>query len=191
MAGREIIQHHRGNITVESRLGEGSIFTITLPRGTASLANIRPIEEEEFLDLIEEKDNQQNSNVPIGSAGALTSNFPQVLVADDNSDMREYLQRFLANHYRLYLANDGQEALELAREIHPDLILTDMMMPRMGGVPVLEFLKTIDDAPPVIMITANEGGRHKAYAEMLGVDDYIRKPFAMDRLVEAVTRLLT
>jgi DNA-binding response OmpR family regulator len=63
-----------------------------------------------------------------------------------------------------------------------------MMMPRMGGYPVLEHFKGKTDAPPIIMITANEGSRHKAYAEYLGVVDYIRKPFAMERLLESVER---
>jgi DNA-binding response OmpR family regulator len=71
---------------------------------------------------------------------------------------------------------------------HPDLVILDMMMPRMGGYPVLEHFKGKTDAPPIIMITANEGSRHKAYAEYLGVIDYIRKPFAMERLLEAVQR---
>jgi DNA-binding response OmpR family regulator len=70
----------------------------------------------------------------------------------------------------------------------PDLVILDMMMPRMGGYPVLEHFKGKTDAPPIIMITANEGSRHKAYAEYLGVIDYIRKPFAMERLLEAVER---
>ena len=68
----------------------------------------------------------------------------------------------------------------------PDLVILDMMMPRMGGYPVLEHFRDKTDAPPIIMITANEGSRHKAYAEYLGVIDYIRKPFAMERLLEAV-----
>src|SRR5207244_3452575 len=63
-----------------------------------------------------------------------------------------------------------------------------MMMPRMGGYPVLEHFRDKPDAPPIIMITANEGSRHKAYAEYLGVVEYIRKPFAMEKLMEAVHR---
>src|SRR5262245_38325034 len=70
----------------------------------------------------------------------------------------------------------------------PDLVILDMMMPRMGGYPVLEHFRDKRDAPPIIMITANEGSRHKAYAEYLGVVDYIRKPFAMERLLDAVQR---
>jgi DNA-binding response OmpR family regulator len=61
----------------------------------------------------------------------------------------------------------------------------------MGGYPVLEHFRGKTDAPPIIMITANEGSRHKAYAEYLGVVDYIRKPFAMERLLEAVQRGLS
>ena len=87
----------------------------------------------------------------------------------------------------LRTASKGEQ---LITEDRPDLIITDMMMPKLGGFPVLEFLKTINDPPPVIMMTANEGGRHKAYAEMLGVVDYLRKPFAMDVLLESVTRAL-
>jgi len=70
----------------------------------------------------------------------------------------------------------------------PDLVILDMMMPRMGGYPVLEHFKGKPDAPPIIMITANEGSRHKAYAEYLGVIDYLRKPFATEKLMEAVQR---
>ncbi len=73
---------------------------------------------------------------------------------------------------------------------HPALVITDMMMPKMGGFPVLEHIRSQPSPPRVIMITANEGGRHKAYAEMLGVDEYLRKPFAMDVLLEAVERII-
>lgn len=73
----------------------------------------------------------------------------------------------------------------------PDLVILDMMMPRRSGFLVLERLRrTRKDMIPVIMITANEGSRHKAYAEMLGVVDYLRKPFPMDRLLGAVARVL-
>ena len=74
-----------------------------------------------------------------------------------------------------------------------DLLVLDMMMPKKSGFLVLERLKGKDAetrSMPCIMITANEGGRHRAYAEMLGVEEYIRKPFAMDKLVGAVDRLL-
>ena len=91
--------------------------------------------------------------------------------------------------HNVIAAPNGVEGQKLIQSEKPDLVITDMMMPRMGGFPVLEFLRTLDDPPKVIMITANEGGRHKAYAEMLGVDEYLRKPFAMDVLLEAIERI--
>lgn len=92
--------------------------------------------------------------------------------------------------YRVVLATNGIDGQRLITSERPDLVITDMMMPKMGGFPVLEFLRTLADPPKVIMITANEGGRHKAYAEMLGVVDYLRKPFAMDVLLDTVRRAL-
>ena len=83
------------------------------------------------------------------------------------------------------------KAKQVIYQQQPDLVVLDMMMPRMGGYPVLEHFRDKTDAPPIIMITANEGSRHKAYAEYLGVVDYIRKPFAMERLLEAVERGLS
>jgi DNA-binding response OmpR family regulator len=92
--------------------------------------------------------------------------------------------------YRVVTAPDGNAGLALAEREQPDLVVVDMMMPKKSGFVVLEKLKSRREASPrVIMITANEGGRHRAYAEMLGVDDYIRKPFAMERLLESVERL--
>src|SRR5437868_11405303 len=85
-------------------------------------------------------------------------------------------------------ATNGQEGKPVIYNQRPDLVLLDMMMPRMGGYPVLEHFRDKPDAPPIIMITANEGSRHKAYAEYLGVVDYIRKPFAMEKLLDAVQR---
>jgi len=94
-----------------------------------------------------------------------------------------------AEGHEVRSAGDGLEALDLiGAGFRPSVILLDMMMPRMGGYPVLEHFRDKGDAPPIIMITANEGSRHKAYAEYLGVVDYIRKPFAMERLLEAVER---
>jgi len=96
-----------------------------------------------------------------------------------------------AHGYAVFVARDGNQGLTLAEREDPDLIILDMMMPKRSGFLVLEKLRRTRPVPVrVIMITANEGSRHKAYAERLGVDDYIRKPFAMDRLLESVDRLL-
>ena len=114
-----------------------------------------------------------------------------VLIVDDDRELADGLRVFLQRHgFRCVLANNGLDAQRAIREERPDLVVMDMMMPRMGGYPVLESLQGRTDAPPVIMMTANEGARHKAYAEHLGVIDYLRKPFDMQRLLESVQRVL-
>lgn len=117
----------------------------------------------------------------------------KIVLIEDDREISTTLQRVLeAAGYTLAVANNGQDGRKQIESFQPELVVTDMMMPRMGGFPVLEFLKDMPEEtrPKVIMVTANEGGRHKAYAEMLGVDDYIRKPFAMDVLLDAIERIL-
>src|SRR5947199_1781538 len=112
-----------------------------------------------------------------------------ILVVDDDYELSDRIRAVLENQgFRVLQARDGQQGKQAIYNHHPDLVILDMMMPRMGGYPVLEHFRDKPDAPPMIMITANEGSRHKAYAEYLGVVDYIRKPFAMERLLEAVQR---
>ena len=112
-----------------------------------------------------------------------------ILVVDDDMELSDGLRAVLERQgHRVIQARDGHQGKQQVYAHKPDLVILDMMMPRMGGYPVLEHFKDKQDAPPIIMITANEGSRHKAYAEYLGVIDYIRKPFAMERLLESVQR---
>jgi DNA-binding response OmpR family regulator len=112
-----------------------------------------------------------------------------ILVVDDDIELSDGLRVVLERQgYRVLQARDGQQGKQVIYQQRPDLVILDMMMPRMGGYPVLEHFRGKADAPPMIMITANEGSRHKAYAEYLGVVEYIRKPFAMEKLLEAVER---
>src|SRR5438128_10801485 len=114
-----------------------------------------------------------------------------ILVVDDDMELSDGLRAVLERQgYRVIQARDGQQGKQIIYQQRPDLVILDMMMPRMGGFPVLEHFRDKADAPPIIMITANEGSRHKAYAELLGVVAYIRKPFAMDELLESVHRCL-
>jgi DNA-binding response OmpR family regulator len=114
-----------------------------------------------------------------------------ILIVDDDIELSDGLRIVLEKlGYRVIQARDGQQGKQAVYQHHPSLVILDMMMPRMGGYPVLEHFRGKTDAPPIIMITANEGSRHKAYAEYLGVIDYIRKPFAMERLLEAVEKAL-
>ena len=117
----------------------------------------------------------------------------RVLLVDDDTEIVASMRTVLESRgYDILVARDGNQGLAMAEKEEPDLVVLDMMMPKRSGFLVLEKLRRSRPVPmKVIMITANEGSRHKAYAEMLGVDDYIRKPFAMDRLLESIDRLLT
>jgi DNA-binding response OmpR family regulator len=112
-----------------------------------------------------------------------------ILICDDDRELVDGLRMLLERQgFRVIHAHDGATGKNTIYNARPDLVILDMMMPRMGGYPVLEHFKGKADAPPFIMITANEGSRHKAYAEYLGVVEYIRKPFATEKLLEAVQK---
>jgi len=116
----------------------------------------------------------------------------RILLVDDDREIIESVRIALEGvGYDVLIARDGNQGLALAEREDPDLVILDMMMPKRSGFLVLEKLRRTRPVPMrIIMVTANEGSRHKAYAETLGVDDYIRKPFAMDRLLDSVSRLL-
>lgn len=135
-------------------------------------------------DKDKEKDTSPTSDEP--------TKRKRVLLVDDDLEIVEAMRYALeAKGFEILVARDGNQGLAMAESEDPDLLILDMMMPKRSGFLVLEKLRRSRPVPMrIIMITANEGSRHKAYAEMLGVDDYIRKPFAMDRLVDAVQKLL-
>jgi DNA-binding response OmpR family regulator len=116
----------------------------------------------------------------------------RILLVDDDREIIESVKIALEGvGYDILVARDGNQGLAMAERENPDLVILDMMMPKRSGFLVLEKLRRTRPVPMrIIMVTANEGSRHKAYAETLGVDDYIRKPFAMDRLLDSVSRLL-
>ncbi len=114
-----------------------------------------------------------------------------ILIVDDDRELVDGLRAMLERQgYRVIHAHDGHQGKAAIYNQRPDLVILDMMMPRMGGYPVLEHFRDKKETPPIIMITANEGSRHKAYAEYLGVVAYIRKPFATEKLMEAVNKAL-
>jgi len=123
--------------------------------------------------------------------GAERDMMKTILIIDDDRDIVHGLKAVLESKgYRVLTAHDGAAGLSVAEAEHPDLVIVDMMMPKKSGFLVLEGVKSKDaEKPKVIMMTANEGSRHRAYAEMLGADDYLRKPFAMDKFLASVQTL--
>jgi len=113
-----------------------------------------------------------------------------ILLVDDDEDLVASLRTALeGSGYRVVTAGDGNLGLALTEREAPDLVVVDMMVPLRSGLLVLEKVKSRPNAPPVIMITANESPRHRAYAERLGADEYLCKPFESDHLVASVRRL--
>lgn len=124
--------------------------------------------------------------------GKNSGSVQRVLLVDDDVEIVESMRFALENAgFQVLVARDGNEGIAMIEHQSPDVLILDMMMPKRSGFLVLEQLRRSPTNPlRIIMITANEGSRHKAYAEMLGVDEYIRKPFPMEKLVETVRSLL-
>jgi len=125
-------------------------------------------------------------------AGELTGK--KVLLVDDDQDILTAMTAALKDMGPdILTAGDGNDALRQAEEAQPDLVVLDMMLPKRSGFLVLEKLRRGKErsAPPrIVMITGNQGRRHKTYAESLGVDVYLNKPFRMERLLESIEKLL-
>lgn len=114
-----------------------------------------------------------------------------ILIVDDDQEVRAGLQAVLREKgFHTLAAEDGLNARDIIEGERPDLVILDMMMPCWGGFAVLEHFQNKPEAPPFIMITASDGEKHKAYAEKVGVVDYIRKPFSLERLLEGVGKVL-
>ena len=116
-----------------------------------------------------------------------------ILVIDDNPDILNTVAFALKQAgYDVCTAINGEDGLALAHDTKPALVVLDMMMPKRSGFLVIESLRKDYEYPiKIIMMTANEGERHESYAELLGVDEYLHKPFAMQHLVQRVNELLS
>ena len=115
----------------------------------------------------------------------------RIMVVDDDPDIRELMTIALETEGALVSqAVDGNDAINVFKTSAPELVVLDMMLPHRSGFLVLEHIQTSDEPPPVVMVTANEGRRHKAYAESLGVAAYLNKPVAMARLIDTVLEQL-
>ncbi|MCG3136257.1 MAG: putative transcriptional regulatory protein TcrX [Phycisphaerae bacterium] len=117
----------------------------------------------------------------------------RVLIVDDDPDILEAIRiAFSETGAVIDTAQDGNMAIEIAAANTPDLVVLDAMLPKRSGFLVLEKIKAgrKGQRPFVIMITGNPGQRHKSWAQSLGVDDYLNKPFRMDRLMEKAVKLL-
>ena len=115
----------------------------------------------------------------------------KVLIVDDDRDVLESMDAAFQSEGALtQVAMDGNDAVRICREEPPDIVILDMMLPKRSGFLALEKIKGYEDSPLIIMVTANEGKRHQAYAESLGVDKYLQKPVPLGRLIETAVELM-
>ena len=189
---RELVGLHRGTISVRSRIGEGSTFTVRLPLGSGHLPpdRIAPAESGEWgggAAFVTEAMRWVATDLPPAPGKGGT-----VLVADDNADMRRYLSQLLAGRYEIATVEDGQAALDAIRERKPDLLLTDIMMPRLDGFALLAEIRA-DPALrdlPVVLLSARAGEEATVEGLDAGADDYLVKPFTARELIARVTNTL-
>ena len=185
---------HHGEATVESKEGEGSRFTIVLPLSQAGELSTsksqQPYSPVVEISSTEEVPNQARhiDDLVLPDEAAR----PEVLIIDDNSDIRSYLRRALSSTYKVSEAVDGKSGLEMARRIVPDLVISDIMMPVMDGLEFCSQLKQ-DKAIshiPVILLTARSLDEQRAEAYKHGADAYIAKPFSLELLFSRIDNLI-
>ena len=185
---------HHGEATVESKEGEGSRFTIVLPlyqAGELSTSKSQqPYSPAVEISSTEEVPNQARhiDDLVLPDEAAR----PEVLIIDDNSDIRAYLRTALSSAYKVSEAVDGKSGLEMARRIVPDLVISDIMMPVMDGLEFCSQLKQ-DKAIshiPVILLTARSLDEQRAEGYKHGADAYIAKPFSLELLLSRIDNLI-
>ena len=177
---KELVKLMSGNISVESTVEKGTTFTIQIP-----VSNNAPLKEMAGFSDIKENitastPNQKKlNNEKSATAAVAESDRPILLVVEDSPDLVEYLTAILENDYHLEVASNGKEGLHKAFEYIPDIILSDVMMPEMDGIAMLEKLKTDQRTShiPVVMLTAKADIASKLTGLERGADDYLAKPF--------------
>ncbi|PTL82795.1 ATP-binding protein [Vitiosangium sp. GDMCC 1.1324] len=202
----ELVRMHGGSISAESRLDQGTTFTVRIPAGTAHLPRDRvtPARSQVSTALgaapyVTEALRWLPGSVEVSAeeASALGAETPpvmdiaagaRILLADDNADMREYVGRLLATRWKVETASDGAEALRAIRERIPDLVLTDVMMPNLDGFGLLRELRADERTRhlPVIVLSARAGEEAHVEGLRAGADDYLVKPFSTRELVARV-----
>jgi PAS domain S-box-containing protein len=209
---QELVKQHSGTISVESAIGQGSTFRVRIPVGVDHLPRERIAAPrqvgytaaratafvEEALRWLPDDDSHHSVRPSLGTQTLRLAalEFPQpkprVLIADDNSDMRQYIERLMQARYEVTVVADGMAALESIRASKPDLLITDVMMPQLDGV---ELVNTVRNDPalsslPIILLSARADEEVCARGRSGVADDYLVKPFSARELVSRADNLV-
>jgi DNA-binding response regulator/sensor histidine kinase len=183
---KQIVDAIEGTITVKSTEGKGTSFLITFPtkEAKASLAQLNDISENTPI-LPQEKTELKDSPTD-------NDNLQRILIIEDNTDVAAYIASQLGNNYAIYYAINGVKGLEKAKELVPDLIITDLMMPEMNGLEVCKKVRKneIISHIPIIVITAKVTEEERVEGFKAGADAYLAKPFNSQELQMLVEKLL-
>lgn len=193
---KELIELHQGKIEVESEEGKGSTFRLIFPLGKDHFKpeeicdeeNVKEYgKENQIPELVESLERKVENKVDVE-----LSDKPVLLIVEDNPDVRKYISIILGNQYKIFKAKDGEEGLDKAFECIPELIISDVMMPKMDGFKLCEKLKTDERTShiPIILLTAKAAKEDKLEGYEIDADDYIMKPFEPDELRARIKNLI-
>lgn len=186
---RGLVELQRGTVQIDSEPGRGTTVTIRLPSSVGDTAvDPSPARLKDGSNPYVEEASQWLGSSTLPTDVSRDPGRGVVLIVDDNADMRAYLDRVLSPHWQTILVADGEAALNATRRLHPDVIVTDVMMPSLDG---FEFVAAIREDPvlaatPVIMLSARAGAEAVSEGLAGGADDYLPKPFRSQELVERV-----
>jgi len=192
---RELAKLHGGTVAVESELGKGTVFTVSIPKGSGHLpsdslaAAGKPAQDLNAVTFAEEARRWLPAEpVQAAAAAGPATRKRRILLVDDNADLRAYMAQLLEPHYQVDVAVDGEAGLAQAERELPDLVLSDVMMPRLDGFGLLRRLRAGPRTRhvPVILLSARAGEEASIEGLEAGADDYLIKPFSARELLARV-----
>ncbi len=194
---KELVELHKGQISVESTLGVGTEFIIILPLGDVlSDKKTRDNRTEDNFAFEDNLNNSESFTVDQQNDGLdLSTNTKQqeiILIVEDNHDVRSYIREQLEDKYKIIEMGNGEDGLHCAQIEIPDLIITDVMMPKMDGYQFTKKIRSDEKTShiPIIMLTAKAGLNDKIEGLETGIDDYLTKPFSAKELKVRVSNLI-
>ena len=192
---KELVELHHGRIIVESQLEKGTTFTVFLPFGKEHLELkeiVKPVESVNLEDTQEQFIEPHIQEVISDDVTKMEDTKPLLLIVEDNDDLRSYVRSCLTNDYQITEAIDGDVGLQKAIEKIPDLVISDVMMPKMDGMELCRRLKTDERTShiPIILLTAKAAMEDKLEGLETGADDFLTKPFDPDELLVRIRNLI-